>query len=835
MSIYSIDYPGFDQKKGTASISMIRGVDPGVIQFEIAPGTTASPPTGPVALIKDGVKLFELVGCALHNASRSSGDSGTGYTVTLLDRRWKWKEGGGYISGHFNRKNPDGSIISGSQKSAKELIELLLDQLGETGYNTSAASGLTDPPEVQWDHVRPVEALSSLLGTLGLELVLRHTTGNPVRIVVPGQGASLPSSPRMSGSQDTLAGISTPDKLALICGETLIEGMFELEPVGRDDGDIWKAVNSVSYKPTDGWEKEDPEFFSAVDGSTPEEAKTRRDRAKADIFRAYRVKAQANGGNTIPGLDYSVENIWQYQLQDRLLSNVERSDNQLQWKSAEVYGIWFKEGFKVVNETFGAKYDGDFSFVPNEPIIVFSEPIRRISASNDYAFPKLFLRCVYSVLNATTRAPLRHVREKNLGGSAGTGAKPFRHDDVYRTLSISYSANSGSESYDLGAVTDSQETTNAVADYYLTAHQQIETPTSGEDVPYGGWVNIECDGKIQQVTFSLRGGVASTRASTGTEHSSVIPKPKVRKRLAKMNSILAGQQSMDAGVKTTPAREFNKSLSLSHKVASKAKNQDPMRDIRWFPAINMGSNNLAGFAPVKMADDEESDESTDQRDPILKVIALTEVGIDGSQAIAFVDMKGIVTGKMGRVTFDLPIPGLIKGSAQVAGPVYAGTDEDMLVTDDPGGSLNSFQALHFIKAVGDDELWIIGPAPTAGGQCDEVHEFYMEGNPTSGDCDLGYTLIRDPDVGSPTYEALTFPYNSTATGFRDILLTHDVVLTSADVQVGGGPWPDTPIYVIWKGDFARAIELPSRDSTGLNNGARVKMRKASSANWKGFI
>jgi hypothetical protein len=118
-----------------------------------------------------------------------------------------------------------------------------------------------------------------------------------------------------------------------------------------------------------------------------------------------------------------------------------------------------------------------------------------------------------------------------------------------------------------------------------------------------------------------------------------------------------------------------------------------------------------------------------------------------------------------------------------------------------------------------------------------VDEFWIDGVPTSGAGTIGYTLDRDPNADpAATYDELDFDYNETAAGFQTQLLTHAIGdLTTADMDVFGGPWPYVSIYVRWKGNFGRrAIPFPSLSPNTLNNGAVIKMRKASAAEWSGF-
>lgn len=856
MPVHSITYPGFDQRTGNATVTWSRGTDPSIIQIDVAPDYSPNPAIGNVSLTVDGNPVVTFYDCAGDGVTYSR--LGGVYSTTILDRRWRWTKAGGYISGHYNRRFSDDSIASGSEKSPRQLIQLLLDALGETGYDVSAAPNtLDDPPEVVWDHVHVVEALSSLLQVLGLDLVLRLTNGNPVRIVVPGVGDPLPTTDRQD-YRPTAAGIAVPASIALIGGETQIEMLLETEPVGIDDDDQWKPVDDLDMTPADGWLLENPEHFSGITGASDAEKKRRVDKARATVFRAYRVVGPAHGGTEIPGLNFTVNDAWQYALQERLLEKIARDDHELQWKPGEIYGLWWRQGFTVENEVFGTKYDGTFNVLGDQPIIIVDKPLRRIVSTSatetEFGYAKIYVKVTFTLRYHDTRAPVRHVRTLTLNGN-GSRSLPVRHEDVYRTIRVAHTANVGGETWTLGAVTDSLADTNAQADYYLANEARLLSPVDGEDNPYAGFVPIELDGLRRQVTWQLSAGVATTRASTSNEHSSVIPKPNARRRMRDTKVREKRDQTRKAGVRDKPGEATGGvGMPATSPQTSGAKVVYPQEAsaIRPLQAKNASSAiDIPPYGPFKLANIATPEDTNDARDKVLLVLPLTETtdeleDLDG-QVIGVAGPLGIPADGVGIVSFTFPNLALIKGddTAPAPGLVYAGSDEDMFVVDEPDTVYAQFQAVHKIQDVGDHQLWIIKDLSTPGGTCDEVDEYWIDyAVPTTGDAEIQLALDRDPDdMTGPVTDTITVDWDATASDVRAAFAAHSEISdvggtppddVDSEIHVFGGPFPSQPIYVLWKGIFAgRAIAFPSLNSAGLDAGT-LRMRKVSSANWRGY-
>ena len=55
---------------------------------------------------------------------------------TIQDRRWRWKHK--FVNGSYNVKDETGTAIGSTLKNAREIATLLLNALGETGYDVTA-------------------------------------------------------------------------------------------------------------------------------------------------------------------------------------------------------------------------------------------------------------------------------------------------------------------------------------------------------------------------------------------------------------------------------------------------------------------------------------------------------------------------------------------------------------------------------------------------------------------------------------------------------------------------------------------------------------------------
>ncbi len=259
-------YPGvpdFD----SASYSCTHGISPGVViaTTKIPPDYAA--PVGPF-VISDGTRSITLRDCKYQRREGRGGMPGSVYTMTLLDRRWRWAFGS--ISGSYNLKDDKGNLVPWTARTPTQLARLCLERMGETGYlidlpdgigadqldqtrDNPAPGQMTPPtgtnPTIEWVDEVPAVALARLCDTFGRRVIF-----DPVRDIVviarPGDGAELPVDgflrPNISYGVDAY---EKPRGVGVVGDKVKYQMRLKLIPVGLEwDGRI-VPIEELSYRP----------------------------------------------------------------------------------------------------------------------------------------------------------------------------------------------------------------------------------------------------------------------------------------------------------------------------------------------------------------------------------------------------------------------------------------------------------------------------------------------------------------------------------------------------------------------------------------------------------
>lgn len=232
--------------------------------------------------ITDGSIFVDFPNCrVVRHTIVSTGGRGRWRQIIIEDRRWRWWLS--RISGEYNELDR-GSRDIATQKSARKLAALCLDRMGETGYNVTA---LPDDayPQVAWDsEVAPV-ALDAICQEFGCVVVLNHRS-NTVRVWKVNAGSKPLIDSRAMDATPSQEPQVVPPQLIFEGGPTLWQRDLLLEPIGietQKNREVIRPIDELSYKPTTGWESEDPRAFYGVD-------EEKRDLAKRCIWKMFRVK-----------------------------------------------------------------------------------------------------------------------------------------------------------------------------------------------------------------------------------------------------------------------------------------------------------------------------------------------------------------------------------------------------------------------------------------------------------------------------------------------------------------------------------------------------------------
>lgn len=283
--------------------TITHGLEPARITINIPPDPDIS--LGGTLSIRQGNVSVNFLDCRADLVDVYKNEDGLEmWTVTILDRRWKWKFG--QISGYYNVR-VDKTIRKGTEKNIKQLMKLCLEAMGEKHYDLSTVPADVFP-EIEWDYVLPAEALSQLADLIGFRVVFQIRR-NRVAILKAGVGRSLAQKDATAYSA-TYDPPELPTSIVFVGGRTLWEFDLPLVAVVEETDHSIKPLNdpSVSYHPTLGrngaplpiqvagvssyWSWYDPEMgnvigdqkISLVSGET-----SLKDFVKGQVYRKYRV------------------------------------------------------------------------------------------------------------------------------------------------------------------------------------------------------------------------------------------------------------------------------------------------------------------------------------------------------------------------------------------------------------------------------------------------------------------------------------------------------------------------------------------------------------------
>lgn len=515
--------------------TMTRGISPGVglIRMIAEPQFTAT--VGDLTIDYSGTQI-RIRNCAINTHTlqreliRTSVTTRRSmpvmWTVQVLDRRWAWRYK--RISGKYNERLPNGSVKYGSLynaglRSIKQLAELCLAAMNESGYDTSILPSNVYP-SVNWQDANPASELQTLCDMVGC-VVVYEWESDRVAIRRLGNGNDLPFNDVPAINERKLLTIARrPDKLVVACGPTKYQVKFLLEAVGLDsDGQIRK-LDDLSYKPSGGWTKD---WWCAF----PNVAQDKRYLAFDTVFRWYRIKGVGvNGDLSLPGNQESIQAVDQFELEDTLIEVASDPDYMNQSVRGVVSGEFWPQCPWEVTTAEGTVFGSSgWRLLPDHKnIIEFDYPMLKVEAG-EYAPATLYVTCVCRVKKSDGSGYVAGYLEKNLPWQAtGAGARVLRHPELcVAEIVDGVRGSSGSTNF---AASEAQVYLDQVAESYAG--------TAGEDVSYDGIVPISLDGAIAQVQWRCGLGRASeTRASRNHEFDSYLPCFEQRRRLEKTNTV----------------------------------------------------------------------------------------------------------------------------------------------------------------------------------------------------------------------------------------------------------------------------------------------------------
>jgi len=241
------------------------GITPGAASLYCTPFAGTPKTTGNLQLTY-GTKKMLWKNCLLDSIHEELNDSGERiWVATILDRRWMWGHGDakyGTISGWYNQRlQPDDpGFIPGTQRSPAQLVQLCLQALGETRWNTNALPNTPDTnPPVEWDYTPAAEAMQAILDLYGCRIFIDwNDTPMVVRL---GVGRKLQGGESIvTAASATADPVERPPQIIIACAPTRFQVDLELEAVMEEPDGSFVGLPFSKLMPAlkNGWSDVDP-------------------------------------------------------------------------------------------------------------------------------------------------------------------------------------------------------------------------------------------------------------------------------------------------------------------------------------------------------------------------------------------------------------------------------------------------------------------------------------------------------------------------------------------------------------------------------------------------
>jgi len=283
-----------------ADFVLTHGVTPSSCVVSCVPMFTQVAP-GTLTFYSQGSPAFSFYDCALDESSTAliSAKRGQRITARILDRRWRWK--GKKISGTWNRRADDGSVIDDTEKTYKELITLILDELGEVGFEVNILYPNMVAPTVQWLNASADLELAWLVSRIGCSVTLG--LDNKIRVVQGGAG-TIPNAIGLEQTEFVGVQASTaPEKIRVAFAPTRYQSLLRLRAVGMDADGVVRPIDQLTYKPTTGWSSETPGLWAGLNPQdiTKVSWNTQMRLAVDTVYKWYWISTQDDGSLNLPG------------------------------------------------------------------------------------------------------------------------------------------------------------------------------------------------------------------------------------------------------------------------------------------------------------------------------------------------------------------------------------------------------------------------------------------------------------------------------------------------------------------------------------------------------
>jgi hypothetical protein len=515
-----------------------RGVSPDALLMKFLPQLGNIPTSGTATLTYS--TSVTLPNCVLDSDTLQMHPDGIHHTIIGWDRRYRWQYAPP-ITGWYNTARA-GTRVSARERTLRQLVVLLLTQLGEGSANVSAVP-TTVYPEVRWEAESPAAMLDELMKEHGLDLCLGFGA-EAVTIVQVGTGTTLPTSNIFMQSL-TADPKLRPLYIRTCFGPSRMQARFKLEAVGLDTDGTWQLIDDLAYIPAGtGWALEDPYTMLSVLAASGEDDHKK---ALATVFRAYRIVTFTDDTLNLPdssGTLGSINDVLPL-LGQLLVSEDLRSDGS--YKPYRLFGKHWREVKERGQPDVFETTDVDFEISHyrlhvdlQNGVVFFEDPIFQVVAE-EFVPADLYLEVSFEAKHPTNFAPV-HKEIDTAFDPLGYGYYMVKRPNLYHAIVTSYDATQTAT-----GTTNNLAALTAVATAEAAIVAASMPDTFGQLVTYSiPKLAIRLDGAISQIRHVLTNGenrdpVNRTTAARFLEFDKKITSRAVR--FSHAQGIMRGQEN----------------------------------------------------------------------------------------------------------------------------------------------------------------------------------------------------------------------------------------------------------------------------------------------------
>lgn len=447
------------------------------------------PAHGITLTVTDGISHFTLLDCAVDKGSMRIGEDGNILSVGLMGAVWRWN---GEISGAYNVRKPDGSIVESTKKNCQQLAALLWQSMGVGVGDISALPGNdSDLPEVFWQCSDSYAELAKLCRDRGCvpQLNAANNFGEIVRL---GVGPGLPSNSEVQ-SVDVGFNTTPPPRFLKACaGNTRVQSKLKMKAMMLEPDGTLVPAEDVSYKPSGGWTGADP-----MDPLGPDADPEDRAAAKKSYGRYWQADTQADETLNVPQLGpvSSMERI--LPLLDETAEDFDAGIGTFR-RRAYLKGTIAITGANqsLENSEEDELIEVEFRMIGELGIIITGQPLVKFNDSQQFEVADVYLVCSYYVQDETTYGYIHHSITRPIA-PAGGGTKVLRLPHVEGQIIAEYDGTS------VSGTTSNEGTVSSILNGALDAAQSQYQVTLGSVRRYRGVQPAPLSGTIRQIRIEV--------------------------------------------------------------------------------------------------------------------------------------------------------------------------------------------------------------------------------------------------------------------------------------------------------------------------------------------